>query len=1399
MRTQLGIPLPASRKDSTKDTTTENAQHRRTNTPPLSGNFATENMEGNKTPSQTAENPTDDSTVPPARHFSNSSTELNEEAAMIDDDNEIPQVHIPTSESSKQNQKDDGADAADQNETINSGVASPAASKDSQLGPTSPIEEPDIEAETVLELTSALRFKDWATFEAHFNNWKYENFTHTSIKDSKINKAENNGTHKYIYADIKCVHFGQPRLTETKQKRKNQSYMAVGCLFGFVVKLDARTQEYYLDKLHLEHRNHEVSQESYRQHPQARRLKDPEIEKYVSDYLMTMNASKATLKEKILKETGKIVTSKDLQNYKDRLQRKSGRSEVNRAVALLEEAENSNPGSTMRILYRRDDNDGKHIIKAILWQSAIMKLVLEKNASLLFLDGTYNLVNTGYIMITFTVISHQKKSHLVGWILISNEKQETLQGALTMFRDENEEKAREIEYVIVDKDFQEISAIAHILPNAIFIICRYHALECVKRKIHSLKMEKEVQEQLNDLFVKMVYAISAEIYDANWEKMSRFNPLTNEVKQFLEYIDINWHSHKEHWALYLLKNRKLYESYTNNRAENCHMLIKKRIPKRSPFDVVVQKMLSFSEDQTSTLKSRDWATQNKQFMPTDAHNDRFKEEIVRVGNALGLSSTIKIDILAQYDDINTVLEETVDTARDQTICSRTKPGPCTFNSSMHLPCKHLLFVRKHNLEAMLTEEMIEEKWLHQVDFKKTLPKQRGNAFKKMPAARRKFFTAKDAVSDITSFLQSCDDEMIEEKTAEMQEMTDAWKRKIESTSGDKSDGPAIYEDEDGAAFILKSSPGKRSHLSNKNATRTIKRRRLDPNAAPAAPKPLDDWMVQCNRKLQQVLNSEQFSRLDFDVLTDKQLTGCDLYLTDNHMDVAGSLILSKFPNFAGFNPTVLYSSSGFKPIEVGKTFIQPIYAGGPHWLTLSNVELDESKRSNEVDVYDSFLHFKTNSKTQFRINPATTWQAAQLVKDPQHDEKTPRSIFLNIKICHQQPNYTDCGLYAIGTAISLSFGDHPADIQYKGDLRSQLMDMVSTPVLRQFEHLDRGQEGFEPKRFAVSSNVGFVVDSIIFKETRLKVDLIGHCQMPAGYGNVFTCNKCHHDFHLKCYLMEKSAMDSYFGREDPFYCYNCREAGVYEFLKTDQQPDEAAIEKLTEKMEKNKTYRIHRYIPEVKRLHKRVSELVTTRGQLKLLSEIYTRYDLNAACHKTGAVYTCFYNWYYNTEFQSGTARRNPIEHFTKAELIHFLLLLICDIENLDCPPIYYEKSEPVQGQSKFEKVHKDNIKWTKDLIKMSVDLTKKIEKFIGTRRKIQDILDAMSTFNRDLSNLDDYTMKLMEKYTEAVTETEMTADMKTKKEKAWETMSTILTNVQADQLILRKYQNDIFEEEGVQ
>ena len=159
--------------------------------------------------------------------------------------------------------------------------------------------------ETKLSLTPDMRFRDWASFEDHFEAWKAQNWTHTYKRDTRPNKTGNSDTHKYSSANINCVHYGLPRIRTTRFIRKNQSYMGRGCAFDIHVKLDPVANEYFFHKFVVEHKNHEVSKEAYMSHPRGRRLSGREVEKYVADYLITMKVSKAVLKKRIYAETGK--------------------------------------------------------------------------------------------------------------------------------------------------------------------------------------------------------------------------------------------------------------------------------------------------------------------------------------------------------------------------------------------------------------------------------------------------------------------------------------------------------------------------------------------------------------------------------------------------------------------------------------------------------------------------------------------------------------------------------------------------------------------------------------------------------------------------------------------------------------------------------------------------------------------------------------------------------------------------------------------------------------------------------------------------------------------------------------------------------------------------------------
>jgi glutaredoxin-related protein len=1232
----------------------------------------------------------------------------------------------------------------------------------------------DADTDTKLELQKGMSFENWTEFEKYFEKYKFLNFTHTSTGDSKPNKATTNEVNKYRMVQYKCVHYGKPRISQSTNQRPNQSYMGRDCMFEVIVKFDKDINKYHIDRVHAEHQNHEVSKSSYMQHPLARRLKDQELAKYVREYLMELKVSKAKIKDIVEKETGKKITSKDLQNLKEREKRKVNADTIQSVMLLMEKEKEDNPGSTFRVLYRTD-SDGADVIKAMYWESKDMKEVFKNNCSVVYMDGTYGLSNCGYTTITFSILDNHKKTNLIAWCFVSNERQETMQEALKLFKEANADIIDQVAYVVVDKDFTELAALAREMPGTEFIICRFHALQAVTKKLQSLKLDKEIAKTFANAFNKMVFSPDEAEYNKNWDTMIHFEPMTPDVKRFIEYIDNNWHAHKDHFAMHLLKCKKLYDSYTNNRTEGQNQKLKQRIKKRSPLDVVVKELLSFSNSQKNNLQGRDWSTNNKSFIPTDIGNDRYKEEIVRVGNDLFLSKRIIEDILKQYKLLHLVNEHELSLDKGQTICSQIKKGPCTFSSSNHLPCKHLLYVRRHNIEVMLDESMFEEKWLKQTDFQKVGKKCTAKVMKEMPTSKLRFYDSNGMVKDLVNHLQSCNDTNRNDKIDELERKIHEWRKESDTS---KINPTMEYQQNDSdEKFNLKLSPHKRCHLNNSGMTRNIKKRRVDG----PGPSPLEPWMQECNKEFTARFNINGWSRKDFDVLTDQTLMGTNLFLSDNHLDWAMALIKNKFPDIYGLFSPCLYHSWGFPAIEPGNKFIQIIYAGGPHWVTLENCSITTNKRNCELELYDSLSKLQPGSKTLYDINPAIVWQSAQLLRRQDHDEKTPWSIFITVRPCHQQwPNFTDCGLFAIANAFSISLNKRPDDLQYSKNMREELMNKVKSMEATMFSTVKK-----DSAKFKVESSVGNVLDNVPLKKITIKFDLLCHCQMPLTYGNLVTCDGCNFEFHMKCYMIhdEKTLKDI-----KDFYCYSCRKPGQYDFLQVANKPDHVAINAFVGRLEKQKTFRFSRYMHETRAFHKK--KLVVTKEQLQQLSKIYVKYDLNMVCLKIGPIYTTLFNLH--SSLRDNLTRKCKFEKLTRAELINFVVLLICDLENCDCPPLHYAKVASA-SKSKFENVHDSNKQWIGQLLGLSKDIVKKIDKFCSVENNVTEVIEFVSTINKELKDMDDYGTELFTLYDEAINSSDFPTSLQSEKDIVLNNISTICTMANEYNLKLQQYQDTIF------
>jgi hypothetical protein len=225
------------------------------------------------------------------------------------------------------------------------------------------------------------------------------------------------------------------------------------------------------------------------------------------------------------------------------------------------------------------------------------------------------------------------------------------------------------------------------------------------------------------------------------------------------------------------------------------------------------------------------------------------------------------------------------------------------------------------------------------------------------------------------------------------------------------------------------------------------------------------------------------------------------------------------------------------------------------------------------------------------------------------------------------------------------------------------------------------------------------------------------------------------------------------------------------------------------KLEKQKTFRFSRYRHEARAFHKK--SLVVTKEQRQRLFEIYVTYDLNMACLKTGPIYTTFYNIYSN--MQQELTRKFPLEKLTKAEIIHLLVLLICDLENLDCPPLHYVKVT-YQNKSQFENVHSNQKRWLGKLLSHSTDLVQKIEKFCRPNREVTDVIEFVSTISRELTDMDNYGVQLMTMYEDAFHANDFPKHLISEKDTIFKDIETICSTASEYLLKLKQYQDSILE-----
>ena len=215
----------------------------------------------------------------------------------------------------------------------------------------------------------------------------------------------------------------------------------------------------------------------------------------------------------------------------------------------------------------------------------------------------------------------------------------------------------------------------------------------------------------------------------------------------------------------------------------------------------------------------------------------------------------------------------------------------------------------------------------------------------------------------------------------------------------------------------------------------------------------------------------------------KILESNDMWLNDKIINAAQVLLKTKFPLIEGFQDTLLQKKHAFEVMS--GEFIQIINKSNSHWVTLSNLGLQQH---GTIRLYDSLNSSTLNQEVQDII-------ASLLIS---------RCSVITVKIgrVQQQPDASNCGLFAIAFATLACFGQDPRMVSFEvSAMRKHLLTCIEK----------REIDLFPVTEICHSTHLDTLYVFRVYCVCRMPLHKDEEEEMPR-------CNVCNERFHHKCQL-----------------------------------------------------------------------------------------------------------------------------------------------------------------------------------------------------------------------------------------------------------------------------------------
>lgn len=237
-------------------------------------------------------------------------------------------------------------------------------------------------------------------------------------------------------------------------------------------------------------------------------------------------------------------------------------------------------------------NEHEDVFRSLFIFTKEMKEALYNFPDIVFLDSTYKLSSSDFIVTIFAVTDSNGLTHVVEIAIAINEKKETLRCILKAFKEHHSKTLEEKNILIfmTDKDLSERDVLKEFFSNSKMHLCKFHVLQIFQRTITKTRMKITEKQRIQILkyLEKMANSRTSKLYDHWYGKFLEIGS-----PEVIDYFETNWNCITVEWVKAFTAENS-FDNYTNNRVEFINNQLKKIFVKlRRSFEELVHKLFEF--------------------------------------------------------------------------------------------------------------------------------------------------------------------------------------------------------------------------------------------------------------------------------------------------------------------------------------------------------------------------------------------------------------------------------------------------------------------------------------------------------------------------------------------------------------------------------------------------------------------------------------------------------------------------------------------------------------------------------------------------------------------------------------------------------------------------------------